>query len=520
MNNNKYMLSSLITELLSKVFNLDTTMIFPLLTIIIDEIGFDSIFSGLMGSKWIIFSFMCIYFIVKNTNFSWILSRLRYKSKNSKNEINIYDINTVNLVGKYFKMCCDVDCKNINIGDIDEIKYKITKGINFMALDFSNIPNTDRFFKFTDTNKNISGQIAWIKMLYNKATTCKNCNSDIVSYEPLIYIRLIINEDGYDLQDYIEHIKEYVTINSENVDLKYVKIMKDNDDKNNTDGGKSYNHTVQYHYGKKETDENLKKRYFDSFFHKDKEYYYNHFMKMKNNPEFFEQFGQQSRSNMILYGPPGSGKSSFINRVAKIMNRHIISIDLSNIQDKNRIYQIIQRPHIDEFPHNPEDVIIVLEEFDIVVKQLMERENIIRSLNERINNTEESKELTAIILELERIKKKILLRDLLDIFQGTVTINGTIIFATTNKLDEIKDVCPELFREGRLTPVYFGYFDRSLFDKFTKYYFNKTVKDSGRFFADNGEMKYATSHLIETALKVKIVHKDNDVAFDSFISII
>jgi hypothetical protein len=67
------------------------------------------------------------------------------------------------------------------------------------------------------------------------------------------------------------------------------------------------------------------------------------------------------------------------------------------------------------------------------------------------------------------------LRDLLELFQGPVPFEGMLILATTNKYDEIKTICPELFRPGRMTPVHFGYINKDTLQDIAKYYFNKKL---------------------------------------------
>jgi len=68
------------------------------------------------------------------------------------------------------------------------------------------------------------------------------------------------------------------------------------------------------------------------------------------------------------------------------------------------------------------------------------------------------------------------LEDLLTIFQGSVPVEGSIIIAMTNNYERIKEYCPALFRHGRLTPVYFGYFDKTLLNKVSKYYFGNELQ--------------------------------------------
>ena len=63
------------------------------------------------------------------------------------------------------------------------------------------------------------------------------------------------------------------------------------------------------------------------------------------------------------------------------------------------------------------------------------------------------------------------LDDILDVFQGPVANEGAIILATTNNYEQILKMCPRLFRDGRLKPVYFGYLEREVFSKVVNYYF-------------------------------------------------
>lgn len=61
-------------------------------------------------------------------------------------------------------------------------------------------------------------------------------------------------------------------------------------------------------------------------------------------------------------------------------------------------------------------------------------------------------------------------KDLLEILQGVIPLRGAIVFATTNDFSKIKNICPALFRRGRLTPVEFGYLDDQTLTEITKYF--------------------------------------------------
>jgi hypothetical protein len=69
------------------------------------------------------------------------------------------------------------------------------------------------------------------------------------------------------------------------------------------------------------------------------------------------------------------------------------------------------------------------------------------------------------------------LDDLLDVIQGPVPLCGSIIIATTNKYDEIKELCPPLFRHGILTPVLFVYADKYIVNEKCKYFYNTEFKE-------------------------------------------
>jgi ATP-dependent 26S proteasome regulatory subunit len=195
---------------------------------------------------------------------------------------------------------------------------------------------------------------------------------------------------------------------------------------------------------------------------------------------------------MLLYGPPGTGKSTFVYRLAMSTNRHIISIDLNNVTHKRNAYQIIQNPYSEDM--KPSEYIILLEEFDNVVLNLKAKETIKHKTNinsKKDNDKNDDKQV------IEVCTDDFELNDLLEIFQGPVPREGQIIIATTNKYDEIKEVCPALFRPGRLTPVEFGYMTSKEVNELANVYFGHEV-----------DIKFnpqiPTSKIIEIALYAKL----------------
>jgi hypothetical protein len=48
-------------------------------------------------------------------------------------------------------------------------------------------------------------------------------------------------------------------------------------------------------------------------------------------------------------------------------------------------------------------------------------------------------------------------------------------YKNLKKMDEIKEICPALFRTGRLTPIYFGYFENEILQEISKYYYQQEL---------------------------------------------
>jgi hypothetical protein len=92
-------------------------------------------------------------------------------------------------------------------------------------------------------------------------------------------------------------------------------------------------------------------------------------------------------NNLILHGPPGSGKSSFIYRVSMTLKLNILSVDLSLfLNRKKELYALFHGQDYNlpnSKPGSPKEpamsnCIIVLEEFDNSIERLLDIENIFK----------------------------------------------------------------------------------------------------------------------------------------------
>lgn len=392
------------------------------------------------------------------------------------------------------------------------------------------IMNNDKYYVygspvyFNDTIHNVSG---YLTTVYTELTDRAN-NSITNRLFFTLHIELIDGAENMtcyvaQIEDFIAYQEKYGDV----VSLNYYKILNRN--------------IVQHTFFNKSVDEwsanliELKNEFFSP--HRDSLFA---IMENKCRAKDIDCW-----NNLILYGPPGTGKSSFVNRMAIKLKMNIISVNLSLYIDKKKeLYAIF---HGQEFNLPLQDIkqnvaknaIIILEEFDQCITKLLQIEKVhqfkeqlldkffdnkmhsiskLTELNENANanldkipsRSQESKlneincDIQQLIKNMSEDNKSEILRigDLLELFQGPITVKDRIIVATTNHFDKIEHALPALFRAGRLTPLKFSYLDWAALNELCMYYFNNTLS------CDEIPIRVATSQLIELAVKHRAIESD------------
>jgi len=243
----------------------------------------------------------------------------------------------------------------------------------------------------------------------------------------------------------------------------------------------------------------LKSEFIDSFFSPEKERIWRIVSTIHFNPNEYEKYGQSPCFNALLYGPPGSGKSSYAYRIARALGRNIDNIDLyrqvlaGNLQYIKKLFC---------YSANSSKTIFILDEFDNAINYLYEQ----KMKKER----EEAERAQAPNAEKKDEKPKVsttvTFEDILSIFQGAVPVNGRIIFATTNNYEKLRERCPALFRPGRLTPIHFDYLDWTRLNELSMFFFGKSLS-----FPPVERCSIPTSDITELAMRY-VTEKD----FSSF----
>ena len=195
----------------------------------------------------------------------------------------------------------------------------------------------------------------------------------------------------------------------------------------------------------------------------------------------YAKFNQVRQMSIFCYGTDtGTGKSSVIRKIAQYTYRNVISINLlnSNRLDLEKYFRTGLKEG--EKNHYVKDIIYELDEFDKTIKKLVDikkykeqykqqprKEDKPPNEEDKIKK-ESNEEDKSLKIESEKIDWD--LDDLLSIFCGSYIPDSRIIVATGNDFEYIKEMCPQLFRAGRMTPIKFEYGNRELFCEIIKDY--------------------------------------------------
>lgn len=187
------------------------------------------------------------------------------------------------------------------------------------------------------------------------------------------------------------------------------------------------------------------------------------------------------RLNILLYGPPGSGKSSFIKALANYTQRSVINIDLSTVTDYLDLLRIL---HMKQIFNGSNSCYVPLNKRIYILEDIDCQSN---NVNNRANTNADN------VANTTNAPKKIHLSGILNSLDGVVELKDTIIIMTTNHIDKLD---PALIRPGRINiRVLLDRMKLPYVAQLLKYHYNeiiseKRLRQSGLF-----DKKYTPAEL-------------------------
>jgi hypothetical protein len=222
---------------------------------------------------------------------------------------------------------------------------------------------------------------------------------------------------------------------------------------------------------------------FSNIFFVDKESLVHKIKYFCSNEETYKLIGRPYSMGIMLYGKPGTGKTSCIKAIAALTQRHIVDVSLKKIKTQKELNEIFYGNKVNGVEICMKKRLYVLEEFDCIIDRLKDRKliNIDKKIITNYNNEEEEDNNKNILgssyhnqnynhnqnhnhnqnynhnnnhnqnqnhnqqlkdIDMEGVN----LENLLCLLDGTVELCGSMFVATTNYIDLIDRA---LIRPGR-----------------------------------------------------------------------
>lgn len=195
----------------------------------------------------------------------------------------------------------------------------------------------------------------------------------------------------------------------------------------------------------------------------------------------YKRIGMPFKQTYLLYGEPGTGKSSLIKAFANETGRHCVLVQWSRIKTSSDFYKLCNQIKIDSNVLSQSEYILVFEDFDanndstIKIRDNLKNPELQDLLNKVIDN---NKELLNDNLSKDRSEWKIEKEDeltldaVLNALDGINELRDAVIVFTTN---DIKSIDPALIRPGRIDrKIEMKMADGQIIKEMLANYYNKT----------------------------------------------
>jgi AAA+ superfamily predicted ATPase len=218
--------------------------------------------------------------------------------------------------------------------------------------------------------------------------------------------------------------------------------------------------------------------------------------------DWYNQRDIPYRRGYLLYGHPGTGKTSFFKALSNHLNRHIHYLRLNEISSDLQLFELLKSI-------NYKKTILVIEDIDCISKITSNRNFSVSSKSNHKSEIEENNQLLKDVVNhlIEKDKKKnndeedndskLTLSGLLNALDGVFSAEGRILVMTSN-YPEILDKA--LIRPGRIDMTeYFSKCDYyQIYQLYQSFYETTTIPESIKNIPEN---EYSAAKITGVFLK-------------------